>query len=128
MPTSVQNDSTNSAGQVHIQAPVDGMSCASCAAAVETTLRSQSAVHKANVNFADRSVTIDFDAEQTSFGKLQEVVSDAGYTLLLPPASTGESRSAPRRVIPRLSASPGIGPAWTMTRGWKTAPSAWSRS
>lgn len=92
MSTSVEHDINDSAaGQVHIQAPVDGMSCASCASAVETTLRSQTAVRTANVNFADRSVTIDFDAKQTSFGRLQEVVSDAGYTLLLPPAQSAES-------------------------------------
>lgn len=58
------------------------MSCASCASAVQDALRKADGVKKANVNFADASVFIDFDISKTEPEKLEKIVDDAGYKLI----------------------------------------------
>jgi Cu2+-exporting ATPase len=59
------------------------MSCASCALSVETILSAQDGVKGCVVNFADNSVTIEFDSSQTKDIDLKKSVQDAGYDLIL---------------------------------------------
>jgi cation-transporting P-type ATPase B len=74
-----------------IQLDVSGMSCAACAARVETKLNKVSGV-RASVNFATRVATI--DALNTPVDDLCQVVEQAGY----------------RAVIHEESAGPGVDP------------------
>ena len=62
--------------------PVQGMTCAACAVAVEKALHKQSGVKAASVNYADNSVKLSFDETAVSFKKLQKSVDNAGYALL----------------------------------------------
>ncbi|MFV0419590.1 MAG: heavy metal translocating P-type ATPase [Dysgonomonas sp.] len=63
--------------------PVLNMSCASCAAHVESTLNKQVGVIKADVNLATATATIEYTAEQTNPEVLQKAVRDAGYDLIV---------------------------------------------
>lgn len=61
--------------------PVQGMTCAACATAVEQTLQKQKGVKEATVNYANNSVKLTFDEKAISFKKLQKSVDNAGYQL-----------------------------------------------
>lgn len=63
--------------------PVDGMSCASCAISIEDTLKKSSGVKSANVNFANKQATVEYDATETSRDLLHKAVEAAGYELII---------------------------------------------
>jgi len=65
------------------QYPVTGMSCASCAANVETTLNRQTGVIKASVNLASQIATLEFNPALTRPQDLKEAVSSIGYDLII---------------------------------------------
>jgi cation-transporting ATPase V/Cu+-exporting ATPase len=69
------------------QFDVEGMSCVSCAVAVERALAGTPGVVRASVNFATRHATVERGGEVT-VGALQRVVKDAGYELVVPSADT----------------------------------------
>lgn len=71
--------------------PVEGMSCASCANHVEKALNKQEGVTNAAVNFADNSVTIEFN-DSVSKETLHDAVNEAGYTLLIEEEDEEERR------------------------------------
>ena len=62
---------------------VTGMSCASCAMGVEKGLNAQPGVKKAVVNFADNSVTLEFDEQLTDSIKLKRSVQQLGYDMIV---------------------------------------------
>lgn len=62
---------------------VSGMSCAGCAATVETTLAAQNGVRAAKVNFAASSVMVDYDENIVTPADLRKAVQDAGYDLIV---------------------------------------------
>jgi Cu+-exporting ATPase len=64
--------------------PVEGMTCASCVARVEKTLRKEEGVKDVSVNLATEKVTLTFNEKETSLDKLASAVDDAGYHLALP--------------------------------------------
>ncbi|WP_025763321.1 heavy metal translocating P-type ATPase [Dyadobacter tibetensis] len=67
----------------HLTIPVSGMSCASCAVSVESMLKHTPGVQDANVNYANQSVRIDFDPAIASLDKLDEVLQEIGYGLII---------------------------------------------
>jgi len=62
-----------------ITLPVVGMTCASCVATVERTLRRTPGVVEANVNFANERATIVYDPAATDGKCLVDVIREAGY-------------------------------------------------
>lgn len=60
---------------------VGGMTCAGCAASVESMLNAQAGVIKANVNFANNSVFVQYLPNVISFPGMQKVVKSIGYEL-----------------------------------------------
>lgn len=70
---------TGSAGQQSATLKLDGMSCASCALAIETALNRADGVKSARVNFAAEKAYVDFDPSLTDRKRLAEVVHDTGY-------------------------------------------------
>jgi Cu+-exporting ATPase len=69
--------------------PVEGMTCASCVARIEKTLKKVDGVNSAVVNLATEKVTFSYDENATNLTKLAAVVEDAGYKLITPiPASS----------------------------------------
>ena len=73
--------------------PVEGMTCASCVARVEKTLKKIDGVEIANVNLATEAVALSFDPARTSLDVLAKAVEGAGYKLALP-AKSAQSSSA----------------------------------
>ncbi|MFN6944323.1 MAG: heavy metal translocating P-type ATPase, partial [Cytophagaceae bacterium] len=63
--------------------PVKGMSCASCAGSVESALNSKEEIKKAEVNFADHTVRISYDATHIDPVQLRETVQSVGFDLIL---------------------------------------------
>ena len=57
--------------------PVDGMTCASCVARVEKTLKHLEGVENATVNLATEKATIRFHSSQVSLNALEEAVAKA---------------------------------------------------
>ena len=56
-----------------------GMSCASCAARIETALQKAPGVQEASVNFAAEKASITYQPDMTDAATLRKVVTDAGY-------------------------------------------------
>jgi P-type Cu+ transporter len=73
--------------------PVEGMTCASCVARVEKTLRRIDGVEGANVNLATEAVAVSFDPSKTSLDVLAKAVEGAGYKLDLPENPSPEKPS-----------------------------------
>ena len=63
--------------------PVTGMSCASCAASVESMLKSQEGIITASVNFATSSVWVEYNPEATNPKSFREVIQSIGYDLIV---------------------------------------------
>jgi P-type Cu+ transporter len=59
--------------------PIEGMTCASCAATVQEALAGATGVTSAGVNFATNKAAIDYDDAQTNVGQLIKAVREAGY-------------------------------------------------
>jgi Cu+-exporting ATPase len=59
--------------------PIEGMTCASCAATVQEALTGATGVSSAGVNFATNKAAIDYDDAQTNVADLIKTVRDAGY-------------------------------------------------
>jgi P-type Cu2+ transporter len=76
--------------------PVRKMSCASCAANIQSTLNKQPGVVHADVNFASGSARVQFTPGQTNAAALKAAVQAAGYDLLIEPvedeAQTGQQQ------------------------------------
>ncbi|MER0122801.1 heavy metal translocating P-type ATPase [Streptococcus sp. ZJ93] len=62
---------------------IKGMSCASCAMAVERSVGQLSGVEEATVNLATENLTIRYDASLQSPSSIQAAVREAGYEVLL---------------------------------------------
>ncbi|MFN2571652.1 MAG: heavy metal translocating P-type ATPase [Gemmatimonadales bacterium] len=65
--------------RTRIVLPIEGMTCASCAATVQEALTGATGVASAGVNFATNKAAIEYDAGQTNVGQLIKTVRDAGY-------------------------------------------------
>ncbi|GGK60688.1 heavy metal translocating P-type ATPase [Rufibacter glacialis] len=62
--------------------PIDGMTCAACAVSVESMLQAQPGVESAAVNFANKSVLVEY-APGTDLTTLQKALQSVGYDMLL---------------------------------------------
>jgi len=61
---------------------VDGMSCASCAASINTMLSAMDGVKSANVNLAAENVMVEYDNNVIDLQKLSKAVDDLGFKLI----------------------------------------------
>lgn len=62
---------------------IKGMHCASCAAMIEKTLKKLPGIERADVNYANESLQIDFDETQVDVKKVMDAVAGLGYTLVM---------------------------------------------
>lgn len=62
------------------QFPVSGMSCAACAGSVESVLEQSPGVDRAEVNFADQSVWIEYNADEED---LKSALQEVGYDIII---------------------------------------------
>ena len=65
--------------KTRIVLPIEGMTCASCAATVQEALAGAVGVASAGVNFATNKAAIEYDGAQTNVAQLIKTVRDAGY-------------------------------------------------
>jgi len=65
------------------QFSVTGMSCASCAISVESILSSQEGVGRADVNFPNHSVQVEYAPERITPREMKTVLQEIGYDLLV---------------------------------------------
>jgi len=92
------------AGIKTLSLPVEGMTCASCVARVEKTLKKAEGVKDVSVNLATEKVTLTFNETETSLDKLASVVDDAGYHLSIPVKSTNSEDEVPEIDVNRMKA------------------------
>jgi Cu+-exporting ATPase len=59
---------------------INGMTCASCAKAVEKSVGKIKGVKSANVNFATEKLNVEFDDASVSMDDIKKAVKDAGYS------------------------------------------------
>ena len=62
-----------------VKIKITGMTCASCSAAVEKSLKKAKGVKKANVNLASEIATIKIKGTETNYNDLKSVVENTGY-------------------------------------------------
>ena len=75
---------------IKISLEVGGMTCASCALSVESMLKSQKGVNNATVNYANRSVILDYEPDSTNLESLKKTVKAIGYELFIEELSLAE--------------------------------------
>lgn len=73
--------------------PVEGMTCASCAARVERSLNALPGVDEANINFATGRAQVVFNPAVNSESDLHNAVKNAGYELRLEEGKRGQATS-----------------------------------
>src|ERR1017187_9665133 len=84
-----------------VKLQVDGMSCASCAKAVEKALSAVTGVDKASVNFVSKTASVDVQDTAINEQLLIAAVKRAGYNARLPVRNreAEENRVARRQLI-----------------------------
>jgi len=80
--------STKTEERKHLDLPVTGMSCASCASTIEKQLSETPGVVNASVNFATGAAAVDFDPRRATAKELAGVIEKLGYHV---PATADES-------------------------------------
>ncbi|RDU65887.1 copper-translocating P-type ATPase [Helicobacter didelphidarum] len=58
---------------------IEGMSCASCSAAIERTLKKQDSIIKANVFLLSNSATVEFNPSKIDINTIIKIIHDIGY-------------------------------------------------
>jgi P-type Cu+ transporter len=92
----------------HVELPITGMTCASCANRIERRLNTLEGV-TASVNYATEKATVDFDAAAVERRELVAAVEAAGYQAVLPdteparPEQTDETAPLRRRLLVSLA-------------------------
>jgi P-type Cu+ transporter len=80
----------------HLDLPITGMTCASCASRIEKKLNRLDGV-EASVNYATEKATVDYHAGSVAPEQLVQAVEAAGYQAALPsPEEAGEAEDGPR--------------------------------
>lgn len=74
----------------HINFPIIGMHCASCAKLIERKLKTVSGVTEVSVNYGSESASVDFDDSISTIGDLGNAVSSLGYKAITE-SSTNET-------------------------------------
>jgi Cu+-exporting ATPase len=89
----------------HLELPVEGMSCASCAGRIERRLNGLDGVH-ATVNYATERATVDFDPGRAEPRLILRTIEETGYRAQLPGAdSVPPPLATDRRIGVRLAVS-----------------------
>ena len=77
--------------------PVLEMSCAACAASVESMVAAMEGVTSASVSFASNQLRVTFDPAKISPGRIREAVQAIGYDLLIDEQHADEQQEAAGR-------------------------------
>jgi Cu+-exporting ATPase len=83
----------------HVQLPISGMTCASCANRIERKLNTLEGV-TASVNYATERATVAFDPSLVDASDLVEQVEAAGYTTALPADEPADAAEEADELVP----------------------------
>jgi copper chaperone len=61
---------------------VEGMSCGHCKNAVEKAVRALPGVLAAEVDLANKSLTVEYDAAKSTLNAIKQAVEEAGYQVV----------------------------------------------
>src|SRR5512140_3171716 len=67
-----------------VDLPITGMTCASCAARIEKSLKKAEGVSDASVNLATERATVHFDPAVTGVDNIVGTIRDIGYDAIVP--------------------------------------------
>lgn len=70
-------------GKTKYNLPVEGMTCASCVARVEKTMKKFEGLENVTVNFASEKVSFDADTSKVDLKEVAKAIEDYGYKLKL---------------------------------------------
>ena len=62
--------------------PISGMTCASCAKAIEKSIHKLSGIKEVNVNFATEKAKVVYDSKETRISEIKDAIAKAGYQAL----------------------------------------------
>ncbi|HHY90870.1 MAG TPA: copper ion binding protein, partial [Clostridiales bacterium] len=65
-----------------VEIPIEGMSCAACAAAVEKGIQKLEGIATVHVNLATKKAIVEYDPQQVKISQIKDAISKAGYTPL----------------------------------------------
>ncbi|MEM3562575.1 MAG: cation-translocating P-type ATPase [Candidatus Jordarchaeaceae archaeon] len=69
--------------ECHEVCEIEGVHCAECAERIEKVLSTLEGVNRSEVNFAAKTLTIDYDKEKVSIDEIKETAKKIGYNLRL---------------------------------------------
>ncbi|MFL5204398.1 MAG: heavy metal translocating P-type ATPase, partial [Microvirga sp.] len=84
-----------------LELPIDGMTCAACAARIERRLNKLDGV-SATVNYATEKAVIEYDPAQADAERVVAVVEETGYTARLPDDAADAASTHSERLLRRL--------------------------
>lgn len=90
--------------QEHLSLPVEGMTCAACASTVEKTLRKNTNVLSAEVNYATQTAKIELN-DAGILKSLQKSVQKAGYQLIINPEEASDKSEILKKLKTKLWAA-----------------------
>lgn len=73
--------------------PIEGMTCAACAASIERVLSKREGIREAAVNLATESATVTYDLEHIRLSEIKQAISKLGFTPLSAARSTSDVRA-----------------------------------
>lgn len=62
-----------------ITIPISGMTCASCARAVERSVKKLNGIAEINVNYATEKATVKYDSSEVRISQMKDAITKAGY-------------------------------------------------
>jgi len=90
---------TSTTTQAHVELPISGMTCASCANRIERRLNKLDGV-SASVNYATEKATVDYDPGAVAPEQLLDAVAAAGYQATLPAEPAAAAGGEPDELAP----------------------------
>jgi len=103
---------------------VEGIHCSMCVQTIESALTKMKGVYKANVNFATKRATVEYNPNQTSLSEIKGVIRNAGYEVVKPKQGLEERERQIRNLKYTTAASIALSiPIIIFT--WIRVPSIW---
>ena len=87
--------------------PIEGMTCASCAARIERRLNKLDGV-TASVNYATERAAVEYDPARVTPAALVEAVEETGYSARLPQAEPARTETDPAAALRRYNRNVGL--------------------
>jgi P-type Cu+ transporter len=87
---------------VHKTLKIEGMTCASCAKAVERTIRKLNGVLESNVNLATEKLTISYEPTKVRISEIKRAIENAGYKPIEEETTVDEDKTRKENEIKSL--------------------------